>query len=405
MDKGAYESRRHLLEIGGIGIPSGRREKYAAMRALRGLWATDPTETFKDPKLQQLAGSWDITPDQVRKALGSWDTRQTTLRSLMSGHSTHHLGSMSSEGGRFLQHASDKALYDLHGYMRGGFGYSTGNEDAALRSQNDFAHTGANPGGEKGASAVSSHRSNKNGLRVKPATPDETGRELFDRYKPVAQQNLDDYNFAQSSPPAQADTAAINKVGRELGIGDDVVANQGSLSLGDIKKIRTRLEGITTPADGAKWWNGLTPAQRRVLKASGLAIGATTVSALLDAGDLYAGTQQAQSKNDQQKKDGIVKGLGGAAGLTSLIPAAAPVAAPVAMGLGAGQIASEVAKSNRVHNPNATSNNKNGHRYQLDSTYQHTAEKPVTVQPYKPYVKPKPKYQQNREKQRRLRRK
>lgn len=405
MDKGAYESRRHLLEIGGIGIPSGRREKYAATRALRGLWATDPTETFKDPKLQQLAGSWDITPDQVRKALGSWDTRQTTLRSLMSGHSTHHLGSMSAEGGDYLRYASDDALFGFHGRMRDAFGYSTGNEDAALRSQNDFAHTGKNPGGEAGASSVSSHRTNKNGKRVAPATPDTTSRQLFEDYKPVAQQNLDDYNFSQSSPPAQADTNAINKAGRELGIGDDVVASQGSLSLGDIKKIRTRLDGITTPADGAKWWNGLTPAQRRILKTSGLAIGATTISALLDAGDLYAGTQQVQSKNDQQKKEGIVKGLGGAAGLTSLAPAAAPVAAPIAMGLGMGQVATEVAKSNRVHNPNLTSNNSSGNRYQLDSTYQHTAEKPVTVQPYKPYVKPTPTYQKNRERQRRLRRK
>ena len=398
MDKELYGLRRHLLELGSINMPTGRREKYAAQRGLRGLSSTNPVEIFKDPKLKQLAGSWDLTPDQIRKAAGAWDSRQTTLRSLMVGHSTHHLGSMSAEGGDFLRQANDNALYDFHGRMNETFGYSTGSEDAALRSQNDFAHTGKNPGGESGASSVSSHRTNKNGKRASLATPDESGKELFERYKPVAQQNLDDFNFAQSSPPAQADTAAINTAGKKLGI-DDAYANQGSLALDDIKKIRESLKGITTPADGGGWWNGLSPSHRRALRNTGLLIGGTTIASVLDAADLYAGTRDLTNKDSskQKKKEGLVQGGAGLLGLASLSPAVAPVLGPIAAGLGLGSAGTQVAKSNRVHNPAITSYNKHGEHYQLDSKYQHTPEQPVTVQEHKPYVPPKPKYKQNRQ--------
>lgn len=377
-------------------MPTGRRQGYAARRGMRSFLSTNPTEAFKDPKLQALLGNLKIaSPEEVRNALNGWDTRQTTYRALMPGHSTHHLGSMSAEGGEYLRLANDDALYGFHNRMYDAFGYSTGSEDRALRSQNNFAHTGANPGGAPGASSVSSHRSNKNKKRVGTASPTVTGQELFDTYKPVAQQNLLDYNIAQSTPPAKADTDIINKAGRELGI-KDVVSNQGSLSTSQIQKVNNHLSNIgATTADGGKWWNNLPPNLRKALIAGKVGMTLAGIDAILDAGDLYAGTKDLTTKQQTttQKKDSLVKAAGGAAGLATL---AAPALAPVAIGLGGGQLLTEAARHNRTPKPTTP-----------DSTYQHTPEKPVSIQPYTPYQKPTPTYQSNRQKlnaQRRRRR-
>nr|BDD46405.1 hypothetical protein 4 [Pelagibacterales bacterium] len=380
MDKDLYKGRQHLLDLARKNMPTGRREGYAARRPIYSFLSTDIEEAIKDQKIQELLGKQNVTADEVRKVLRGWDSRQTTLRSLMAGHSTHHLGSMSAEGGVFLENVSDEALYGFHQQMREKYGYSTGSEDAALRSQNDFAHTGKNPGGQPGASSVSSHRSNKNAKRAGAAKPTDTAKELFEKYDPIAQQNLIDYNFAQSTPPALADTAEINKVGKQLGISDDVVKNQGKLNLDQIKLIKSTLkkDGVV-PANGGKWWNSLSPGQRKLLKTLKIGAGMTAVGALLDAGDVYAAGRDLTSgkkKTVYQKGRAITQGLTGATGLASLfVPALAPVAAGFGLGEGLKAGREALKPKPKPSRPN---------------TYTHTPEKPVTVQEYKPVPKARP---------------